>query len=79
MATSRHSDNKNRSREKKIVPLNLRVAAAEKKAFERAAQIAGIALSAWIRERLRVAAMRELDNVGEVAPFLGAPQEGNRQ
>ena len=73
MANSRHESDGGRSRGKKNIPLNLRVSEDEKKAFERASQIAGIPLSAWIRERLRVAAMRELDNVGEPTPFLRIP------
>lgn len=73
---SRHKPTAKRSRDKKDVPLNIRVGATEKQAFSRAAEIAGIALSAWIRERLRVAAYRELDNVGEPAPFLDQPSQG---
>ena len=68
--TKRHKADPARLRERKIVPFNLRVAASEKAAFERAAEIAGVPVSAWVRERLRAAALRELDNVGEVAPFL---------
>jgi uncharacterized protein (DUF1778 family) len=71
----RHSADVSRSRELKNVPLNIRVAATEKAAFERAAEIAGIALSSWIRERLRSAALRELDNVREAAPFLAAARD----
>ncbi len=53
-----------------MVPLNIRVDTAEKAAFTRAAEIAGIPLSAWMRERLRLASLRELDSVGEMAPFV---------
>jgi len=59
-----------RSRSRKVVPLNIRVSDAEKKTFARAAEVAGVPLSSWIRERLRGAAIRELDNVREVAEFL---------
>jgi hypothetical protein len=76
MAKQRHGDSAKRSRDKKAVPLNIRVAEAEKVAFARAAEIAGVALSAWIRERLRAAALRELDNIGEAAPFLRIPGQG---
>jgi predicted HicB family RNase H-like nuclease len=66
----RQSGGKVSSEALKVVPFNIRVSEAEKEAFSRAAQIAGVPLSAWTRERLRMAAMRELDNVGEVAPFF---------
>jgi hypothetical protein len=69
-----------RSAERKNVPLNIRVTDPEKAAFQRAAEIAGVGVSTWMRERLRIAAMRELDNIGEVAPFflaLGATDNGN--
>jgi hypothetical protein len=49
--------------------LFLRVRASEKLAFERSAQIAGISVAAWIRERLRLAAARELEAVGQKIPF----------
>ena len=52
----------------------IRVEASEKAAFERAAEVAGTSLSSWARERLRIAALRELDNVGEQAQFM----QGNR-
>ena len=64
-----------RSQDRKIIPLNIRVSESEKLAFERAAEIAGIPLSAWIRERLRGAALRELDNVREAVPFLKTDRE----
>ena len=41
-----------------------------------AAEIAGASLSSWIRERLRAASLRELDTVGELAPFLASPPRG---
>lgn len=67
----RQSEEESRSRELKTVPLNIRVSEAEKKTFARAAEVAGVALSSWMRERLRVAALRELDNIGESVAFLG--------
>jgi hypothetical protein len=63
---------------KKTVPFNIRVAATEKVAFVRAAQIAGVPVSGWVRERLRAAAIRELDNVGEPAPFLVDQNRGSK-
>ncbi len=62
-----------RSRSPKSIPLTIRLSAEEKAAFDRAAAIAGIQLASWVRERLRIASLRELDVVGELAPFLNAP------
>ena len=50
--------------------IKLRVTPTEKDGFQQAADIAGIALSAWVRERLRAAARRELVESGKQVPFL---------
>ena len=50
--------------------VKVRLTDAEKRGFKRAAEIAGISLSAWMRERLRRSARRELEDVGEQAPFI---------
>lgn len=50
--------------------LRLRLQATEKRAFEGAAELSGIALSAWVRERLRTAAIRELESAGQTAQFV---------
>jgi len=50
--------------------LELRLAPLEKQAFKQAAEIAGISLAAWTRERLRRAATRELEEAGLKIPFL---------
>jgi uncharacterized protein (DUF1778 family) len=50
--------------------LQLRLLPAEKEAFQKAADLAGVALSAWVRERLRSAARRELVEAGQQVPFL---------
>jgi hypothetical protein len=50
--------------------LEVRVSAAEKQAFREAADFAGLALSAWIRERLRQMAQKELETHGRQAAFL---------
>ena len=50
--------------------LQIRLSPAEKDGFQGAAKIAGIALSAWVRERLRWAATRELKEAGCDVPFL---------
>ncbi|HEX4077493.1 MAG TPA: hypothetical protein VHX61_01280 [Rhizomicrobium sp.] len=50
--------------------VEVRVTPEEKQAFRDAADIAGIPLSAWIRERLRLAAIRELEGVGQPIAFV---------
>lgn len=47
----------------------------EKQAFQEAAQMSGLTLSAWIRERLRRAARMELEDVGKQAAFLQDERE----
>lgn len=42
----------------------------EYQAFQQAARLAGVSVSAWVRERLRQAAIRELGEAGLRAPFL---------
>lgn len=51
--------------------LEIRLQAAEKEAFQMAAEFAGVPLAAWIRERLRRVARNELEDAGKQAPFLG--------
>jgi uncharacterized protein (DUF1778 family) len=50
--------------------LELRLTENEKRAFTEAANIAGITVSTWVRERLRRAVIRELEEVGRPATFL---------
>lgn len=50
--------------------LQLRLKPAEKVAFQKAADLAGVALSAWVRERLRGVARRELAEAGQQIAFL---------
>jgi uncharacterized protein (DUF1778 family) len=50
--------------------IKVRVYPEEKQAFQEAADIAGIGLSAWIRERLRRAAIRELEEMARPIHFL---------
>lgn len=42
----------------------------EKEAFREAAELAGVPLSTWVRERLRQVAVRELENASRPIPFL---------
>jgi hypothetical protein len=50
--------------------MQLRVQADEKQTFEQAASLAGLPLSAWVRERLRRAARIELVDANRPVPFL---------
>lgn len=50
--------------------LDIRLETAEKQAFKDAADLAGLDLSAWVRERLRAAARKELENAGQPVAFL---------
>lgn len=50
--------------------VQIRLTVAEKEGLELAAALAGISLSAWIRERLRLAAIRELEGAGRKVPFV---------
>ena len=50
--------------------IQIRVTPAEKVGLGKAAEIAGISLSAWIRERLRFAAIRELEAADKKVPFI---------
>lgn len=50
--------------------IELRVQAEEKAGFEEAAQMAGLPLSAWARERLRRAAVKELEEASRPVPFI---------
>lgn len=50
--------------------LEIRVDSAEKEAFRDAANLAGIPLATWARERLRRAAIRELEEAAHRIAFL---------
>ena len=50
--------------------LQVRVDDAEKEAFADAASLSGLALSAWVRERLRSTAARELQEAKRPVAFL---------
>ena len=50
--------------------LEVRLDTLEKQAFKDAAELAGLAVSAWVRERLREAAKRELRESGKPVAFL---------
>ena len=50
--------------------VKLRLSGPEKQAFSEAAKLAGLPVSAWVRERLRAVATKELENAGHQIPFL---------
>jgi len=50
--------------------LQIRLTEDEKRGFQAAADLAGIPLSAWTRERLRFAAIRDLEGAGQQIPFV---------
>ena len=60
--------------------LQIRITGSEKEGFDLAAALAGISLSSWVRERLRLTAIRELESAGRRVPFVpeipfGGPNE----
>lgn len=54
----------------KTESLLVRITGSEKEGFELAAALAGISLSSWVRERLRLTAIRELEGAGRQVPFV---------
>jgi len=50
--------------------LDIRLEVSEKRAFRDAAELAGLDLSAWVRERLRSVARKELEGAGLAVAFL---------
>lgn len=56
----------------KVTFLQVRLDESEKRAFNEAADLAGLALSAWVRERLRLLARKELEKVGRPVAFFSS-------
>ncbi|MCX5634393.1 MAG: hypothetical protein NTW55_00930 [Planctomycetota bacterium] len=54
-----------KDRSTKTESFDIRLSAKEKQGFREAADIAGLPLSAWVRERLRCIAARELQDAGK--------------
>jgi len=52
--------------------VKMRLTPLEKEAFQQAADLSGIPLSAWMRERLRLSAIRDLESAGQSVPFVRA-------
>ena len=63
---------KRRSERTKSDYLPIRIRPVEKESFQLCADLAGVSLSSWIRERLRMAAIRELESAGRRIPFVEA-------
>lgn len=61
---------KKSSEAKQTESLPLRVRPMEKAAFQQCAELAGVSLSTWVRERLRTTAIRELEVAGRRIPFV---------
>lgn len=56
--------------EARDVTVECRTTASERQAFQDAADLAGIGLSTWIRERLRQTAIKELEDAGRPIAFI---------
>lgn len=50
--------------------IQIRLTDREKAGFLAAANLAGLPLSSWVRERLRLAAIRDLESAGQKIPFI---------
>ena len=55
--------------------IQMRVNAVEKQGFSNAAQLSGLTVSAWARERLRCICREELETAGQNVPFLSGQDE----
>ena len=69
---TRRKTTRNGSGKRRGELLQVRVADTEKSAFDEAANLSGLALSAWVRERLRSVAVKELEAAGRTVAFLGS-------
>jgi predicted HicB family RNase H-like nuclease len=69
MATNRR---RNAADAQKTIQVLIRLQPTEKESFSECAALAGISLSAWVRERLRLAAIKELETAGRSASFVKA-------
>ncbi|MFL5328899.1 MAG: hypothetical protein ACJ8C4_08275 [Gemmataceae bacterium] len=52
----------------------MRLRATEKQAFLTAAELAGLEMADWVRERLRRAARQELEEAQQPIPFIKPPK-----
>jgi hypothetical protein len=58
--------------------LQIRLTEEEKQGFQLAADLSGIQLASWARERLRLAAIRDLESAGQRVPFVAQIRLGAR-
>ena len=63
---------------RKTETLLIRLTADEKEGFLTAAELVGIPLSSWVRERLRLVAIRELESANRAVPFVAHVPLGGR-
>ncbi|MGE0413693.1 MAG: hypothetical protein AB7I98_17365 [Verrucomicrobiales bacterium] len=63
---------------KRETQLLLRLTQPEKAAFDAAASISGVNTSAWCRQQLRMAAVKELRSANKKIPFLELPSPGKQ-
>jgi len=56
------------NRQTAVIPI--RLTESEKASFQICADIAGVSVSSWLRERLRLAAICDLERAGRPIPFL---------
>ena len=63
-------------KENKTNKVLVRLSDTEKEGFSIAADLAGIPLATWMRERLRLASIRELESAGILAPFIDPKRQG---
>ena len=54
----------------KGIRLDMRLDEREKEGFRAAAELSGLDMSSWIRERLRSVAWKELERAGKPVPFI---------
>jgi hypothetical protein len=59
--------------------LEVRLETAEKQAFKDAADLSGLDLSAWVRERLRRASRKELEDANRPVAFLTKKPSGGEK
>jgi hypothetical protein len=64
------NEKKRNDADAKSMQVLIRMQPSEKESFSQCAALSGISLSSWVRERLRAAAIRELETVGRSAPFV---------
>jgi uncharacterized protein (DUF1778 family) len=61
----------------KTTALQIRVDDREKRAFDEAAKLAGVSLSAWVRLTLRRAAIHEFEDAGRRLDFYPPKEKGD--